>query len=154
MKKLLKILLMIFGGILLLVGAVIAGLMFLFAPSKVEVGSALSPDKGIVATITEINGGATTSFGYVIKVQNKNQILSFSKDVANLYGAGRSDCAYGVDLEWESNEVLLIKYLDAKNADLFSEKVKVGGRMITVKLVSGITNASAPCGGMEYNLKK
>lgn len=149
MKKLFKILLVIAGIIVLLICVGIGGLMFLFAPSKVEVGSAWSPDKSTVATITEINGGATTSFGYVIKVQNKNQIISFSKEVANLYGAVRSSCAYGVDLEWESDEVLLIKYLEARNADLNSEKIKIGGRTITIKLVPNITNPSAPCGGME-----
>lgn len=149
MKKLFNTLLIIFGAIIFVIFVGISGIIFLFAPSKVEVSSVRSPDSSTVATVTEINGGAITSFGYAIKVQNKNEIISLPKEVANLYGAVRNSCAYGVDLEWKSDEVLLIKYLAAKNVDLDSEKVKVGGKYITIKLVPNTTNSSAPCGGME-----
>ncbi len=148
MKKLIKILLIIAGLIVLLLGLGIYALTS-FMISKVEVSSVWSPDKSIVATVTETDAGATASLGYIIKVQNKNQIFSFTKEVANLNDAYRSTCASGVDLEWESDNILLIKYLEARWTNLPSEKVNIGGRVITIKLVPKINNYGARCGRME-----
>ncbi len=125
----------------------------IFEPSRVDVLSVVSLDRDFTASVTEVNGGATTSFGYVIKVKNKNQNSS-ATEVANLYGAVRSDCAFGVDLEWQPNNVLLIKYLEAKNVTFPANKIQIDDQTVIIKLIAGISNKSAPCGGMEENLTR
>jgi hypothetical protein len=127
---------------------------FVFSPSSDEVARVLSPSQKAEAVLIEINGGATTSFGYrVYVVKNRSSILSY-KPVANLYGAVRNDHAYGVNLKWYNSTELRIEYFTAKSASLDVSKVKIGAEIINVQLRSGVNDPLAPTGGMLYNLGK
>ena len=120
--------------------------------SRDEVARLPSPDGRVEAVLIETNGGATTSFGYEVRVLEKNGDGGF--EVATLYGALRSENAYGVNLKWGSNTELLIEYLRAKDARLKISTVRSAGRDIRVSLHSGITDSNAPTGGMLYNLER
>jgi hypothetical protein len=119
---------------------------FLFQPSRDEVAREASPDGAVVATLIEINGGATTDFGYEVKVDGTR--------VALLYGAVRNSNAYGVNLRWLSSSDLDIEYLATRRAGLEKPELRVGTRTIHVALKPNVTDATAPAGGMLYNLEK
>lgn len=117
--------------------------------SRVEVARVLSPDKSLVASVIETNGGATTDFGYEVDVA-RNWPIYWTHAVAGFYGAGRSDCAYGVNLRWLGSDTLLITYKDAKSADV-DRVTHLLGRSVRVVAKAGVNDATAPCGGMEYS---
>jgi hypothetical protein len=117
--------------------------------SSVEVMHATSPDGDLSARVVEVNGGATTDFGYRIDVA-RNWPIRWHRTVASLDGAGRSDCAYGVNIRWANNNILLITYKDAKRAYVHSS-VNIFGRTVRIISRSGIDDAGAGCGGMEYS---
>jgi hypothetical protein len=142
---------MILGGGLLVFCLVIALLFYVvFSPSRDEVARIASPSGDLIATVVEINGGATTSFGYEVRIARTGLNLGSSK-VASLYGAVRSENAYGVNLRWASNNILHIEYLDAQSAHL----VPLGFLAPTVQiiLIPGVSDPLAPSGGMLYNLQ-
>jgi hypothetical protein len=142
---------MILGGGLLVFCLVIALLFYIvFSPSRDEVARIASPSGDLIATVVEINGGATTSFGYEVRIARTGLHLGSSK-VASLYGAVRSENAYGVNLRWTSNNILHIEYLDAQSAHL----VPPGFLAPTVQIIlmPGISDPLAPSGGMLYNLQ-
>jgi hypothetical protein len=118
--------------------------------SKVEVMQAKSPDGTFIASVFEINGGATTDFAYEVNV-SRNWPTRWDHAVAGFYGAGRSDCAYGVNLRWLSNDTLLIAYKDAKSTDV-DQAVQLSGRTVRIVTKSGVNDPIAPCGGMEEGL--
>ncbi len=74
--------------------------------------------------------------------------------VADLYAALRNKGAYGVNLRWESDDRLLIEYLDARQQSLIKDSAVVNGRTIRLSLKSGVLDPAAPAGGMLYNLQK
>lgn len=143
-------LLVLGGGLLALCLAVIALAHFLFSPSRDEVSRVASPSGERVATVIEINGGATTSFGYEVRV-SQTGFHPGSAKVALLYAAVRSHRAYGVNLRWVSDQELHVEYLSAQ----FAEVVSPGksGPPMRVVLAPGISDSSAPPGGMLYNLQ-
>ena len=115
--------------------------------SEVDVATVYSPDNKVMAIIEETNGGATTSFGYNIYLKS-NSAFGFRRRAAALYGAIRSECAYGVDVVWRDPNSVEIRYLSAKESPDHSESLLVGTRLIGIELTSGVANPSAPCGGM------
>lgn len=117
--------------------------------SRVVVSRVNSPDGSLTASVTETNGGATTDFGYEVHI-TRNWPLRWDHSVAGFYGAGRSDCAYGVNVRWVGNETLLISYKDAKSADV-DQAAHLLGRTVRVMVRTGINDPTAPCGGMEYS---
>jgi hypothetical protein len=123
-------------------------------PSVDEVLRTPSPDGMAEAVLCEINGGATTSFGYKIYVIQKGGEVPRDGHVAFLYGAVRSERAYGVNLQWEAPDALVVEYLRAQSAELAANSVRVLDRSVAIKLRSGVEDSSAPAGGMLYNLKK
>lgn len=117
--------------------------------SRVEVARARSPNGDVEAVLVEINGGATTDFAYAVRLQPTGWLGRMrSGQGAWLYGARRSECAYGVNLRWSTSDGLLVEYREADRAE--AHPVGVAGRTVTVVLRPGITDAAAPCGGMEY----
>lgn len=118
--------------------------------SRVEVARVTSPDRSIDAVLVETNGGATTSFGYRVHLVPAGEAAD-SRQAAFLYDATRSACAYGVNLRWLGPNRLLVEYQRADRAD--AANARVGHRSIAVELKAGITDPTAPCGGMEYNLR-
>ena len=120
-----------------------------------EVARVPSPSGQVDAVLVEGNGGATTSFGYYLYVVPKGKKVSRKPDaaVASLYGARRSESAYGVDLKWDSTNKLTGEYLSAQSAEIVRDAVTVAGQQITITLRSNINNSAAPAGGMLYNLR-
>lgn len=138
--------------------AIPAGVLFLLffaatGPSADEVARATAPDGTVDAVLLETNGGATTSFGYEIHVVPHGAERS-ANPVATLYGAIRSERAYGANLDWESPSSLAVRYLSAKSANLHHSRATVSGITIQITLRAGETDASAPAGGMLYNLRR
>jgi hypothetical protein len=109
---------------------------------------AVSPDGRLTASVFEINGGATTDFAYEVDVSRRWPI-HWDHAVAGFYGAGRSNCAYGVNIRWADRDTLLITYKDAKSTDI-DHAAHLFGRTVRVAVKAGVDDPSAPCGGMEY----
>lgn len=122
-----------------------------------EVARASSPNEKVDAVLVEKNGGATTSFSYLVFIVPKNEKIEEDLErfkVATLYGAVRNESAYGVNLKWYSENELVIEYLSAKDEQTLKPKIIIGNVDISVKLKNGIKDSEAPAGGMLYNLEK
>lgn len=115
--------------------------------SREEVVWANSPDGRTHAILSETNGGATTSFGYIVELHSAPHDGSTPVDAGKLYGAVRSECAYGVDLYWLNPSTLALRFASAKQVNV-PAFVTVGGRQIQIVAQVGRTNNAAPCGGM------
>ena len=74
--------------------------------------------------------------------------------LARLYGAVRNENAYGANLKWISDNELVVEYLEARDQTLGRASVSVAGRAIKVSLRSGMSDPTAPAGGMLYNLER
>ena len=141
------------GGLAALCLLLLVALPFLLLRSCVsreEVARVPAPGGQAHAVLVEVNGGATTDFAYSVRLEGLG-LLGFEQEVAWLYGAHRSDCAYGVNLRWAAPNRLLIEYRDADQVRTTPAEVR--GRGIRVELRPGTTDPNAPCGGMEYNLR-
>lgn len=152
LRRAIRIVAFIVGGFAALFGALFVWLYFAFQPSKDEVASVKSPDGRFVARLIEINGGATTSFEYLITVVEAG-ILSREHEAASLYGAVRNASAYGANLRWTSPQELTVEYLDAKSSELLSPTIRLPTAEVAVVLRPGVIDAAAPPGGMLYNLR-
>jgi hypothetical protein len=119
--------------------------------SHEEVARVAAPGGQFQAVLVEVNGGATTDFAYSVRIEGMG-LLGFEQEVAWLYGAHRSACAYGVNLRWAAPNRLLIEYRDAKQVR--TTPAEVGGRGLKVELKPGTTDVNAPCGGMEYSQRR
>src|SRR5882724_5363801 len=99
------------------------------------------------AVLVETNGGATTSFGYQIFLLPRDKRPKRGDPaVANLYGAVRSERAYGVSLRWQDENTLAVEYLEARHADLRNAELNVSGHAIRIIMKPGITDSVAPGG--------
>lgn len=121
-------------------------------PSKDEVARVVSPSGKVDAVLFETNGGATTSFGYEVYVVEHGAKPSGSPAVS-LYGAVRNEHAYGANLVWPSPDSLAIEYLSAKSTKLNAHTQSVGTQTIRFALREGVTDNTAPSGGMLYNMR-
>lgn len=121
-----------------------------------EVARVVSPDGRADAILVETNGGATTSFGYLVFVVPKGVTLR-SKDekylVASLNRSTRNANAYGANLKWPTNEELTIEYF-VGSAGLVQSSINIVGYDVVVKLKSGVEDSSAPPGGMLHNISE
>lgn len=123
------------------------------AAGRDEVSRVVSPDGRFDAILVETSAGATTSFGYEVAiVQHGRQ--GASPAIARLYDARRNEQAYGANLRWRDARRLDVEYLSARSARQSAAQAAVDGERITVVLRPGVTDASAPAGGMAYNLGK
>jgi len=121
-------------------------------PSKDEVARVASPDGKLEAVLVETNGGATTSFGYGVHVVERAGKPDDSA-AAFLYGAVRSESAYGANLRWEKSDRVTVEFLNAKSSKLEVPSVSVGGRMVSIAIRPGVADPTAPAGGMLYDLQ-
>jgi hypothetical protein len=120
-----------------------------------EVARVPYANANVDAVLVETNGGATTSFGYEVFILPRGQKPKRSDHaVASLYGAGRNEHAYGVNLRWTSNDTLVVEYLDVQHADWLNGSIGVNGRVINIVMKSGVNDPTAPPGGMLYNLER
>lgn len=118
--------------------------------SREEVAWANSPDGRTHAILSETNGRATTSFGYIVELHRAPHDGSMPVNAGKLYGAVRSECAYGVDLQWLNASTLALRFASAKQVDV-PAFVTVDSRPIQIVVQSQRTNNAAPCGGMAAN---
>jgi hypothetical protein len=121
--------------------------------SRDEVARVTSPDGTVDAVLVEVNGGATTSFGYQVFLVPRGGKRSDPSEVADLYEATRNAHAYGADLRWRSANELVVEYLAAKSTRLRKPTIEVESKSIGVILANGVLNENAPAGGMLYNLR-
>jgi hypothetical protein len=127
------------------------GLLMCGCLSRDEVSRVTSPDGGVDALVFETNCGAPCSFGYEVELGTKGS--RHGEQVALLDGATRNGQAWGVNLKWVGPDKLSVEYLRAEDTRLLKQTVAVAGRDITVSLLSGVSDPSAPSGGMLYNRK-
>ena len=133
--------------------AVLFGLnVMLLAGCGSEVARTTSPSGKVEAVLVESSGGAATSFAYEVFVVPVGKSTLSHKKVASLYGAARSEQAFGVNLRWAGPANLTLEYLTAERQDLLLPNVLVAGEQVRVSLRSGVTDPKAPPGGMRYNL--
>jgi hypothetical protein len=116
-------------------------------PSRAEVAWANAPDGRTHAILSETNGGATTSFGYIVELHSAPHDGSAPINSGELYGAVRSECAYGVDLHWLDRSTLALRFASAEQVKV-PNSVTVDGRQIQIVTQPGHANNAAPCGGM------
>lgn len=111
-----------------------------------------SPSGKVRAVLEEVNGGATTSFGYEVYLEQLLQGGSLPRvRIVHAYGATRNASAYGMNLKWLDSTTLQVSYLEAKNVELIGATVRFGTELISVHLKAGESDPSAPPGGMLYN---
>jgi hypothetical protein len=139
---------LLFASTLMLIGCLdIAG-----STSRDAVATATSTDGSIQAILFETNGGATTSYGYEIELHGSksgNHPVSGGR----LYGAARSECSYGVNLRWLSPAELAIQFMAADQTDI-PATVRVGTRAVKIVQQRGLSDETAPCGGMLANIDR
>jgi hypothetical protein len=137
-------------GLLLLL-PLLSNCMVADAPSHDEVARYASPDGGTDAIVIESNGGATTSFWYDVCLSPHTGTCTARDSIASLYGAARSEQAYGVNVRWIDSTNLAIDFLSAERSSIRRPISHLNGRSIKVVLHPGITDPAAPPGGMLYN---
>ncbi len=125
-----------------------------FGASHDEVSRIPSSAGDLDAVLVETNGGATTSFGYLVYVVPRGTKSSKAAEVAMLYEAVRNDQAYGANLKWEERSQLAVEYQHARQVELRRSTVAIGSDTVTIVLRGGVTDSSAPAGGMLYNLER
>lgn len=119
--------------------------------SQDEVARVTSPTAALDAVLIETNGGATTSFGYRVIVTRPGWHWRTGTEVASLYGAVRSESAYGANLVWQGVDALSVQYVRARHENLSLPSVSIAGQDVATTLLSGIEDPTAPPGGMLYN---
>lgn len=122
------------------------------AVGRDEVARVTSPDGALDAVLIETNGGATTSFGYDVEVV-PHAAKADAATAATLYGATRNAQAYGANLRWVGTRELSVEYLQARWTHQKESVATVGNERVAVVLHPGVTDNSAPPGGMAYNLR-
>jgi len=115
--------------------------------SRDEVARSKSPDGRTLAILLETNGGATTSYGYEVELRSASDEAENAVVAARLYGAARSVCAYGVNLRWLTPTELSLEFKETDQLKITPE-VEVGAKTINVTASPGVTDETAPCGGM------
>jgi hypothetical protein len=119
-----------------------------------EVARIPSPGTGVDAVLVETNGGATTDFSYDVYLTRHGWPSGKGQLVANLYGAIRSDSAYGANLRWVGSNALAIEFDSVRNTPWVDSTPHFRGMAFRVRLSPGTIDSTAPGGGMMYNLKK
>ena len=121
-------------------------------PSHDEVARVPGPGE-LDALVLEENGGATTSFWYDVFVVPRSGKARWWRKAAHIYGAGRNERAFGVNVRWADAGHIVVEYLTADDARVIRPSLEVKGQRVAVTLHSGVRDPSAPPGGMLYNLR-
>src|SRR5688572_1413730 len=87
-------------------------------PPRDEVTQLASPDGRTSAVLFETNGGATTSYGYLVELSDSSKQEQKPVQAGRLYGAARSGCAYGVDIGWTDPKTLTLSVESAERIDV------------------------------------
>ena len=119
-----------------------------------EVTRTRSPDGSLEGVVIERIVNVTTPYSYWVYVTTPGAPIGPEGRVASAYGAIRNDSAWGMNLRWVGPRDLAIEYLKARRDSLIRANLTIGARSVQIHLRSGITDTSAPGGGMAYNLRK
>lgn len=118
-----------------------------------EVARVASPDGMLEAVLAESSGGATTTFSYHVHVVASGGAVS-GNPVAVLVGATRNAEAYGANLAWSAARRLEVRFLDARSTRRDDDALATLGHGVELALMPGVADATAPAGGMRYNLER
>jgi hypothetical protein len=69
----------------------------------------------------------------------------------SLYGAIRSQHAYGANLKWTSPDSVAVEFLSAKSAKTEKPVVSVGTQTVHLVVHEDVLDNAAPSGGMLYH---
>ena len=119
--------------------------------SSDEVARVTSPSGRFDAVLMETNGGATTSYGYEIHVLPSGADVNGSQPGASLYGAVRSQSAYGLNLRWVGTHLVRAEYLTAQMEKNLGPVQMGPGGAVAIELRSGVADPHALPGGMLRN---
>jgi hypothetical protein len=117
-----------------------------------EVERAKSADGQLVATVLEIDAGAAYQFDYEVYVASTQTLRLGRPQVADLYGATRSEDVSGVSLHWIGPRELRIEYAHSESAWLRDSVHVWGVGNVHVALDSGVVDLTVPRQGIEHNL--
>jgi hypothetical protein len=118
-----------------------------------EVARVASADHALEAVLSESSGGATTTFTYHVHVVAAGGAVS-GNPLAILVGATRNAEAYGANLAWSGARRLEVRFLDAKSTRRDDAALATLGNGVELVLMPGLSDASAPAGGMRYNRER
>lgn len=119
-----------------------------------EVARVQSPSGCLDAIIIEANTGPKASSSYDVFLVPSGQEHGSGLHIASLYGARRSQNAYGINLKWNGSEELSIEYLEASAAEILEGLARIEGELVQVRLRAGVEDAAAAPGGMLDNKGK
>jgi len=122
-------------------------------PSHDIVARITAPDGQIDASVIESNGGETTSFWYDICFAPRGGTRTTKDSAAMLYGAGRNDYAYAINVRWESTNILIVEYQSAIRTKVAESAISTSGQPIHNQLRPGVADLDAPPGSMLENVK-
>ncbi len=149
MVKLVLIISQILGLLTVLTVAFLIWLLFKRESSGDWVESSISPDGALAAKVFEFTGYSEYS-RHEIHLRHRHNFWPFSTSVATLTNSKINWCAGGVHLVWKSNgDELQIEFEQSEYTSVPDEKVRIGGRWVSVKLLPGKPKPTARCGSMK-----
>lgn len=117
------------------------------SPPAAEASRLTSADGRMDAVVLEEGFNATTPYNYSVCVVPAGRPCGDDIAVAKVFGATRSEQAYGVDLSWRSPTQLEIRYLTANSTKSLRPE---GSRAAHIGIVfrAGMANQRAAAGAM------
>jgi hypothetical protein len=106
-----------------------------------------SPDGQTHAILIETDGGATTSFGYLVELHPSDHQGQVPVRVADFYRVV-SDCDYGLDMRWADANTLILRLRSASQMHV-DRLASVGEKTIRVVVQTGVGQSAEPCRGMK-----
>jgi hypothetical protein len=147
--KLVFIISQIIGALTILTVAFLIWLLLRRESSGEWVESSISPDGALAAKVFEFGAYAEYS-RHEIHLRHRHNFWPFSTSVATLTNSKVNPCAGGLHLIWRSGgDELHIEFEQSEYTSVPDEKVRIGGRWVTVKLQPGHPKPTARCGSMK-----
>jgi len=124
-----------FGTVILVCLAIIIYIAFsLHTPCKyTEIQRIASPSQNLCAIVIEDNCGATTDFGYSVRLSSCLENVP-SREIVHLYGPYRGNGSSGIDVRWTNDNELSIQYESVNIINYSNERMVKGAS--TVKLTT------------------
>ncbi len=106
-----------------------------------------SPDEKTHAILIETNGGATTTFGYLVELHPSDHRGQKPVRVADFYRVN-SQCEYGLHMRWRDANTLVLGFVSADQMHV-SKSADVGGKDVRIIVEAGEGEYTDPCRGMK-----
>lgn len=127
--------------------AALASLLAACSSAPMEAVRTSSPDGIREAIVLEGGVNATTPYNYTVCIVEKGKSCKSDNMAAEVFGATRSEHAYGIDLIWRDPTTIEVRYLTANRAQLMEARDRAS-RGVVIVFKSGVENANAPDGAM------